>query len=56
VNRTLVTTALILLLLLLVVAPFSALSALMLILVGGLVYSLITTLVKAFITADVEDR
>lgn len=56
-NRQMLTIALMLLLLLCVVAPFAALAPLMLIVVGGLVYGLIVSLVKAFVTADVsEDR
>ncbi|MBF2051229.1 MAG: hypothetical protein EDM05_029545 [Leptolyngbya sp. IPPAS B-1204] len=54
-NRTLATVVLTLLLLLAIVAPFSALSALMLIVVGTLVYGLVVTLVKAFVTADVSN-
>jgi hypothetical protein len=54
-NRTLVTGILTLLLLLAIVNPFSALAGLMLIAVGALVYSLIVTLVKAFLTADVSE-
>jgi hypothetical protein len=54
-NRTLVTVILTLLLLLAIVNPFSALAGLMLIAVGSLLYSLILTLVKAFLTADVSE-
>lgn len=55
-NRQTFTIALTLLLLLCVIAPFSALSALMLIVAGALIYSLLVSLVKAFVTVDVSEE
>jgi hypothetical protein len=49
------TIAFILVLLLLVAAPFSALSALMLLVAGFLIYGLLAALVRAFLTGDGTD-
>lgn len=54
-NPQIVRIALLLFLLLSVIAPFSALSALILILVGLLLYNLLVTLVGAVATAEVGE-
>lgn len=56
-QKQIVTIALLLLLLLCAASPFSALAALMLIVIGTLVYGLLVAVVKAFVAADVsQDR
>lgn len=54
-NSSVFTIALLLVLLLLIVAPFSALSALMLLVAGFLIYGLLTALVRAVLSGDTTD-
>lgn len=54
-NSPVFTIAVLLVLLLLVTSPFSALAVLMLLVAGFLIYGLLATLVRAFLTGDTTD-
>lgn len=54
-GQQIITIVLLLVLLLSILNPFSALSALMLITVGMMLYWLLIALVRAFVSAEVQD-